>query len=242
MRPAWRRLPTADDGARRSRRPRASRRRGSQARGHTVRSRDRWYAPPAPARQGPAVRCDIRPRSGSFPVPGPWPPAVPGPGCCDARTTTGQALAGSKTASGGHHHAHHHPHPSPAAARRHRSSVLTLTALAAPAATLAKHGNSTAVIRTGSCSGASDWKLKVKPDDGPSRSSSRSTRTRTARSGTSALKQDGTTFWSGARTTHAPSGSFSVSRLTSNRSGVHQFTGRAVNRTTGEVCRGTASI
>ncbi len=45
-------------------------------------------------------------------------------------------------------------------------SVLALTALAAPAATLAKHGDSSAITHTGSCSGASDWKIKVKPDNG----------------------------------------------------------------------------
>ncbi len=121
-------------------------------------------------------------------------------------------------------------------------SVLALTAVAAPAATLAKHGNSTAIIRTGSCSGASDWKIKVKPDDSQIEVEFEVDQNKNGKVWDVALKQDGTTFWSGVRTTRAPSGSFSVSRLTTNRSGVHQFTGRAVNRTTGEICRGRASI
>ena len=121
-------------------------------------------------------------------------------------------------------------------------SALTLGALAAPGATLAKHGNSSAVIRTGSCSGASDWKLKVKPDNGSIEVEFEVDQNKNGKTWDVRLKQDGTTFWSGARTTHAPSGSFSVSRLDQQQGGVHQFTGRAVNRTTGEVCRGTASI
>jgi hypothetical protein len=121
-------------------------------------------------------------------------------------------------------------------------SALTIGALAGPSAALAKHGNSDRVIRTGSCSGATDWKLKVKPDDGGIEVEFEVDQNRNGKTWDVKLKQDGTTFWSGARTTRAPSGSFSVSRLASNRAGVHQFQGRAVNRTTGEVCRGTASI
>ena len=121
-------------------------------------------------------------------------------------------------------------------------TALTLGALAAPGATLAKHGNSSAIIRTGSCSGASDWKLKVKPDNGSIEVEFEVDQNKDGKTWDVKLKQDGTPFWTGARTTHAPSGSFSVSKLTSNKAGVHQFAGRAVNRNTGEVCRGTASI
>ena len=121
-------------------------------------------------------------------------------------------------------------------------TALTLGALAAPGATLAKHGNSSAVIRTGSCSGASDWKLKAKPDNSSIEVEFEVDQNKNGKTWDVKLKQDGTTFWTGARTTHAPSGSFSVSKLTSNQAGVHQFTGRAVNRNTGEVCRGSASI
>jgi hypothetical protein len=121
-------------------------------------------------------------------------------------------------------------------------SALTLGALAAPGATLAKHGNSNAVIRTGSCSGSADWKLKVKPDNGGIEVEFEVDQNKNGKTWDVSLKQDGTSFWSGPRTTHAPSGSFSVSRLASNRAGVHKFTGRAVSRSTGQVCRGTASI
>jgi hypothetical protein len=121
-------------------------------------------------------------------------------------------------------------------------SALAISALAAPGATLAKHGNSSAVIRTGSCSGSTDWKLKVKPDDAGIEVEFEVEQNKNGKTWNVQLKQDGTTFWSGARTTHAPSGSFSVNRLATNKAGVHVFVGRAVNQTTGEVCRGSASV
>jgi hypothetical protein len=120
-------------------------------------------------------------------------------------------------------------------------SVLALAAVAAPAPTLAKGGGS-AIIHTGSCSGASDWKLKVKKDDGQVEVEFEVDQNKNGKTWDVRLKQDGTTFWSGVRTTQAPSGSFSVSKRTTDLAGVHVFVGRAVSRATGEVCRGTASI
>ena len=117
--------------------------------------------------------------------------------------------------------------------------LLAVGAIAAPGATLAKDGD---VIRTGSCSGASDWKLKLSKEDGKIEVEFEVDQNKNGKTWDVRLKQDGTTFWSGARTTQAPSGSFEVRKLASNRAGVHPFIGRAVNRNTGEVCRGTASI
>ena len=49
-------------------------------------------------------------------------------------------------------------------------ATLALVAVAAPAATLATAGTAHAgdgdVVRRGSCTGSTDWKLKAKPDDG----------------------------------------------------------------------------
>ena len=118
-------------------------------------------------------------------------------------------------------------------------SLLTVGAVAAPGATLAKDGD---VIRTGSCTGATDWKLKLSKEDGRIEVEFEVDQNKNGKTWDVWLKQDGTTFWSGARTTQAPSGSFEVRKLATDKSGVHPFVGRAVNRTTGEVCRGTASI
>ena len=56
------------------------------------------------------------------------------------------------------------------------------------------------------------------------------------------IKKNGNVIWRGTRTTTEPSGSFSVRRVTGNPAGTDAFVGRAVNQTTGEVCRGTASF
>ena len=94
----------------------------------------------------------------------------------------------------------------------------------------------------GSCSGATDWKLKLSKEDGRIEVEFEVDQNRNRRTWNVQLKQDGTTFWKGQRTTRAPSGSFEVRRLAADRAGVHTFLGRAVNRSTGEVCRGTARI
>ena len=118
-------------------------------------------------------------------------------------------------------------------------SLVTLGLIAAPS-TLAKGGAD--VIQRGSCTGATDWKLKLSKDDGRIEVEFEVDQNKNGRTWDVALKQDGTAFWSGKRVTKAPSGSFEVRKLASDRAGVHTFVGRAVNPATGEVCRGSARI
>jgi hypothetical protein len=120
-------------------------------------------------------------------------------------------------------------------------TFLAVAALAAPSATLAR-GGSPAVIHTGSCSAATDWKLKLKKDDGRIEVEFEVDQNRNNRTWNVQLQQDGTTFWSGRAVTRAPSGSFEVRRLATDRAGVHTFTGRATNPATHEVCVGSARI
>jgi hypothetical protein len=119
------------------------------------------------------------------------------------------------------------------------ASALALVALAAPATTMAKDGD---VVRSGACTGASDWKLKLGHEDGKIEVEFEVDQNRNGQTWNVRLKQDGNQFWSGQKTTKAPSGSFEVRKLASNKAGVHTFVGRATNPRTGEVCRGTASI
>ena len=56
------------------------------------------------------------------------------------------------------------------------------------------------------------------------------------------LKRDGNRFFKGVRTTHAPSGSFSVERRTQNTAGPNRIKARAVHLDSGQVCRGAATI
>ncbi len=108
-----------------------------------------------------------------------------------------------------------------------------------PAGVAAK---STDVIRTGSCSGSSDWKLKAKPDNGRLEVEFEVDQNVNNRTWNVKLKKNGNVFWQGQRTTHVPSGSFSVTKFTGNPAGTDTIVGRAVNPVTGEVCQGSLSI
>jgi hypothetical protein len=130
------------------------------------------------------------------------------------------------------------------ASRVRRIAVLSLLVVAAagavaPGPVAAKDGD---VIRTGSCSGASDWKLKLSPENGRIEVEFEVDTPRVGQAWTVKLRHDGTRFFLGTRTTQAPSGSFEVRRVRNNTAGADFFVGRAVNQSTGEVCGGTATF
>ena len=110
--------------------------------------------------------------------------------------------------------------------------------LALPGTVAAKDGD---VIRTGNCSGASDWKLKLSPENGRIEVEFEVDSNRVGQTWNVRLKRDGNRFFSGQRMTQAPSGSFEVRRVISNSAGSDTVVGRAVNPATGEVCRGEAT-
>jgi len=127
-----------------------------------------------------------------------------------------------------------------------------LNALAAVAASAAvsaavlvavpAQATSVGVIRTGSCSGSTDWKLKAKPDDGRLEVEWEVDSNRVGQTWTWTIRHDGVLKASGTRTTLAPSGSFSVERRIADAAGVHRITGYAKNAATGEICRGSVWI
>ena len=124
--------------------------------------------------------------------------------------------------------------------------VLGLTALTAAvalvAAVPAAAGGDADVIRRGSCSGASNWKLKLGLDDGKIETQFEVDQNRNGQRWRVVLKRDGTRFFRGVRTTHAPSGSFEVERKTKNPAGPNRIKARAVNLSSGEICKGAATI
>ena len=124
--------------------------------------------------------------------------------------------------------------------------VLGLTALTAAvalvAAVPAAAGGDADVIRRGSCSGASDWKLKLGLDDGKIETQFEVDQNRNGQRWRVVLKRDGNRFFRGVRTTHAPSGSFEVERKTKNPAGPNRIKARAVNLSSGEICKGAATI
>jgi hypothetical protein len=127
-----------------------------------------------------------------------------------------------------------------------RLVTLGLAALAAAVALVAAMpaaaSGDNEVLRTGNCSGSSDWKLKLDFDDGRIETEFEVDQNRNGERWRVVLKRDGRRFFRDVRTTHAPSGSFEVERRLRNRAGKDRIVARAVNLRTGEVCRGAATI
>ncbi len=118
-------------------------------------------------------------------------------------------------------------------------ALIWTAAVAFPSTVAAKQGD---VIRTGSCSASSDWKLKLSPDDGKIEVEFEVDSNVNGQTWNVRLQRNGDTFFTGSRMTHAPGGFFEVRKLATNGFGTDSFVARAVNSATGEVCRGKASI
>jgi hypothetical protein len=117
--------------------------------------------------------------------------------------------------------------------------LLSVALLAVPGGTLAKDGD---IIRRGSCSGATDWKLKLSEEDGRIEAEAEIDQNRNGVTWEWRFKNDGVRFAKGTATTRAPSGSFEVRRLTTDGAGSDTIVFRAVNPRSGEVCRAVATF
>ena len=124
--------------------------------------------------------------------------------------------------------------------------ALAVLALVAAAAPVAVAGTATAgdgdVVRRGSCSGSTDWKLKAKHDDGRLEVEAEVDSNRNGQDWRWRMLHDGSLTARGRATTHAPSGSFSVERRMVNQAGTDKIVFKARNPRTGEVCRGVVRI
>jgi hypothetical protein len=124
--------------------------------------------------------------------------------------------------------------------------TLAVLALVAAAAPVAVAGTATAgdgdVVRRGSCSGSTDWKLKAKHDDGRLEVEGEVDSNRNGQDWRWRMVHDGSVSARGRATTHAPSGSFSVERRMVNLRGTDTIVFKARNPRTGEVCRGVVRI
>ena len=116
-------------------------------------------------------------------------------------------------------------------------AIMVLSLFALPASAGGRE-----VILTGDCSGRSDWKLKVKADDGGLEVELEVDQNVVGDTWSVRIAQDGERIFAGRRTTKAPSGSFEVQRMTSGNGGTDHFVARARNRSTDEVCRGTLNF
>ena len=118
------------------------------------------------------------------------------------------------------------------------AAVLATAAIAAVTAPAAQAKGGDDVVRRGSCSGATDWKVKVGPDDGKLEVEGEIDSNHVGQTWRWRLVHDGSTAGRGSRTTKAPSGSFEVRRLVGNHAGTDGITFRARNVKSNELCVG----
>jgi hypothetical protein len=121
------------------------------------------------------------------------------------------------------------------------AAVLALMAVAAPS--FAKHGgaNDGRVVKTGDCSGASNFKLKAKPDNGKLEVEFEVDQNKAGVKWNYRIRRNGKSVASGSRRTKAPSGSFSVQRRIANPAGKDKVSAVA-KRASGETCRASLKI
>jgi hypothetical protein len=125
------------------------------------------------------------------------------------------------------------------------SVLLGTAALAATivaAAPAAHAGDDPEIRKNGSCSAATDWKLKLKKDDSKIETEFEVDQNVVGDKWKVRLRHDGKLYFKGTRTTKAPSGSFSIERNVPDHSGKDTIKARAVNKSTGEVCTAKASL
>ena len=98
--------------------------------------------------------------------------------------------------------------------------------------------NDADVIREGNCSGASDWKLKLSPENGRIEVEYEVDQNVNGDKWRVVLRHNGVKVADVVRTPKPPSGSFEVLRLVDNAAGEDRFRARATNQETGKVCGG----
>ncbi len=98
------------------------------------------------------------------------------------------------------------------------------------------------VVKRGSCSGASDWKLKAGSDDGRIEVEGEVDSNVVGQTWNWRILHNGDVSARGTSTTSGPSGSFEVRRTLVNASGTDNIGWRARNPQSGELCRGGLSL
>ena len=98
------------------------------------------------------------------------------------------------------------------------------------------------VVTRGSCSGNSEWKLKLSPEDGSIEGEFEVDQNVSGDRWRVTIRHDGDVAFRGTRTTQGASGSFTVRVVENDNAGTDAFRARARNVSTGEVCVGTRSL
>lgn len=116
------------------------------------------------------------------------------------------------------------------------------TVLVVTGAPLAQADDDDATIRTGSCSGSADWKLKAKPDDGRLEVEYEVDANQAGQTWRVRVRDNGVRVVATRATTGGRSGSFSVERKIANRSGSDSLVARARNLSNGQLCVGRLTV
>jgi hypothetical protein len=120
--------------------------------------------------------------------------------------------------------------------------VALSSALVVTGAPLAHAKGGDAIIRTGSCSGSADWKLKAKHDDGRIETEWEVDSNRSGQTWRVRIRDNGVLVVATRATTGGASGSFSVERRVANRAGTDSLVARARNLSSGQTCVGRLSV
>ena len=100
----------------------------------------------------------------------------------------------------------------------------------------------TAVERSGSCSGNSDWNLKLNPGNGAIEVEFQVDSNVAGQHWRVRIFQNGDKIFAARKTTRDPSGSFTARVTANDTAGTDRFRGVASQAATGESCVGRASI
>lgn len=118
----------------------------------------------------------------------------------------------------------------------------TLLVAGGPLATTASAKGGDGVVRTGSCSGSADWKLKAKHDNGLIELEWEVDSNRTGQTWRVRVRDNGVRVVATRATTGGASGSFSVQRRVANRTGTDSLVARATDLGSGQTCVGRLSL
>lgn len=118
--------------------------------------------------------------------------------------------------------------------------IVVFAALAAAASAPAKGGDG--ILKSGSCSGSANWKLKAKHDNALIETEFEVDQNVVGKKWKVVIRQNGIKRFSGVKTTKAPSGSFTVRRMLDNKAGADRIVAKARALSNGQTCRGELSI
>ncbi|NHC13055.1 hypothetical protein [Motilibacter deserti] len=114
--------------------------------------------------------------------------------------------------------------------------------LGAPTAAQASGKGDDEIRKSGSCSSGGRWELKAKTDDGGLEVEFEVDTNRAGQTWSVRVTDNGAQVFRGSRTTRPPSGSFSVERHITDRSGTDTIVATATRSGTSQRCTGRLSI